>query len=157
MKRSLDFTAALAVLLLAATGAARADGPRIVPVPNPLYEQECGSCHVAYPPGLLPPASWTAVMDGLDRHFGTDASVGEAEAAAIRRFLGRHAGSARAGSDPLRITATPWFRHEHQEELPAAVWQRQDVGSPANCGACHANAAQGRFDEHAIRVPGGRK
>ena len=46
--------------------------PRAVP---PAYTQECGSCHLAYPPGLLPALSWQRLMGGLDRHFGTDAIV----------------------------------------------------------------------------------
>ena len=25
----------------------------VAPVTSPLYQEECGSCHLAYPPGLL--------------------------------------------------------------------------------------------------------
>ena len=46
--------------------------PRTVP---PAYVQECGSCHAAYPPGMLPARSWQRVMGGLDRHYGSDASL----------------------------------------------------------------------------------
>ena len=27
-----------------------------------FYKNECGACHMAYQPGLLPTASWTRVM-----------------------------------------------------------------------------------------------
>lgn len=29
----------------------------------------------------------------------------------------------------------------------------RSVGSPSNCTACHADAAQGRFSEHTVRIP----
>lgn len=45
-----------------------ADG---VPVPRqalPSYAQECGSCHMAFAPALLPAPSWQRIMNGLGRH-----------------------------------------------------------------------------------------
>jgi hypothetical protein len=39
----------------------------------PLYKDECGSCHFAYPPTMLPAASWERVMAGLGAHFGDNA------------------------------------------------------------------------------------
>jgi Dihaem cytochrome c len=32
---------------------------------DPTYAQECGSCHMAYPPSLAPGLRWVAIMDGL--------------------------------------------------------------------------------------------
>lgn len=164
MKQSLSRRAAWLALLLPLTGTAPADGARLPPVQHALWQQECGSCHLAYHPGLLPATSWNAVMDGLGRHFGTDASLGADEEAAIRRFLVGHAGAGKQGrvvngkdGQPLqRISQMPWFLHEHTEELPASVWKRKDVGSASNCAACHANAAKGSFSEREIRVPGGQ-
>ncbi|MDP1920915.1 MAG: CxxxxCH/CxxCH domain-containing protein, partial [Myxococcales bacterium] len=37
------------------------------------YETECGSCHLAFPPNLLPAPSWKSVMGGLTDHFGQNA------------------------------------------------------------------------------------
>ena len=54
--------------------------PRNVPQ---AYTQECAACHTAYPPGLLPAASWNRVMTGLDKHYGTDASL---DAATVRQL-----------------------------------------------------------------------
>ena len=45
------------------------------PTPPAVYTQECGSCHLAFPPNLLPKASWQSVMHGLDKHYGSDASL----------------------------------------------------------------------------------
>ena len=52
-----------------------ASGPKLPQATNAAWKAECGSCHAAYPPGLLPAPSWRAVMAGLDRHFGTDATI----------------------------------------------------------------------------------
>src|SRR5512146_2667484 len=54
---------------------------------NALWQTECGSCHVAYPPRLLPAESWRAVMSGLDKHFGSDASLDPAAVREIGAFL----------------------------------------------------------------------
>jgi hypothetical protein len=156
---------AAGALLLALAIPALADGPRLAPVQNPVWQEECSACHVAYHPGLLPAASWKAVVDGLGDHFGSDASLAPAETAALRAFLAGNAGTGKygrvaSGKDgrPLqRISQMPWFVHEHGEELPASVWKRKEVGSAANCGACHGAAAQGRFDEREIKVPGGTR
>ena len=40
---------------------------------NPLYKQECGSCHFAYPPSFLPARSWEKIMKNLSDHFGENA------------------------------------------------------------------------------------
>ena len=135
-----------------------ADVPAGAPPSSELdsYRAECGACHIAYPPRLLPASSWQAVMSRLDKHFGTDASVDASTARSISDFLARYAGSDRHTRDssavPLRITQTRWFRHEHDEIAPG-VWKRKSVGVPSNCTACHADAAQGRFNEHTVRIP----
>ncbi len=122
---------------------------------NPAWKSECGSCHVAYPPQLLGAPSWRTIMSGLDRHFGVDASVDAASAAAIGTFLEANAASERSKrSDPsaLRITETRWFRHEHAD-IAAATWTGPKVRSAANCGACHGGAESGDYSERSVRVP----
>ncbi|MEW5878891.1 MAG: diheme cytochrome c [Pseudomonadota bacterium] len=117
------------------------------------YVEECGSCHVAYPPPLLSAESWRAVMNGLDRHFGTDASIDSAARADIAAYLAANAGAQRKfGATATRITETRWFAREH-DEVPAHVWQRADVKSAANCGACHTQADRGDYSERSLRVP----
>lgn len=121
---------------------------------NPTWKAECGSCHVAYPPSLLPAESWRAVMSGLDKHFGTDASVDAKTATEIGAFLEKNAGRSRgtAAKPVLRVTETGWFRHEH-DEVSAAVWKSPKVKTPSNCAACHSGAERGNFDEHGVRIP----
>jgi hypothetical protein len=121
---------------------------------DPTWKSECGSCHVAYPPQLLPASSWRALMSGLDKHFGSDASLDPRTAASIAAFLEKNAGRDRSPSrtPALRITETRWFVHEH-DEVPDRVWKNPQVKSAANCTACHVDGDKGNFDEHNIRIP----
>lgn len=121
------------------------------------WKDECGSCHVPFPARLLPAASWQKVMGNLGDHYGSDAAIDDPTVVAkITGLLER--GSADAArfpagkATPLRITETRWFIREH-DEVGAAVWKRASIRSPANCGACHANAADGNFSERGIRIP----
>jgi hypothetical protein len=133
-----------------------AEGERVGSQPLlPKYRQECSSCHLAYPPGSLPAASWQRLLADLPHHFGTDASLDPATVNQLSAWLTAHAaGGRRTSTTPPedRITRSAWFVHEHAE-VPAAVWKRPAVKSPSNCAACHAGAEQGAFDEHAVRIP----
>ena len=97
-------------------------------------------------------------MDGLPRHFGTDASLDAATTRELAAWLAANAATGRQlRRDPApppedRITRTGWFQHEHGEMAPA-IWQRQAVGRVSNCAACHTGAALGRFSEHDVRIP----
>ena len=131
-----------------------------LPVPgNPVYAEECGACHLAYPPQLLDAHSWLHVMNGLDKHFGTDASLDERRRTAITDFLGKNAGGRKTGvtadakGQPLlRISETAYFQRKHRE-IDAATWKRASIKSPANCAACHANASTGDYSERSIKIP----
>lgn len=145
---------ALAALLLAAT-AARADGGRPVVPLLPRYQQECASCHLAYPPGALPASSWQRLMRDLPNHFGTDASLDAPVLKQITAWLVAHAGTwkrVREAPPQDRITRSAWFERKHDEVAPA-TWRRPAVQSAANCAACHPQAEQGDFDEDRIRIP----
>ena len=87
---------------------------------NARWKDECGSCHMAYPPRFLSAESWRAMMAGLDKHFGSDASVDAATATEIGDFLEKNASAkhriASSGSEPpLRITETRWFQSEQTD------------------------------------------
>jgi mono/diheme cytochrome c family protein len=118
-----------------------------------VYAEECGGCHVPYPASGLPAVSWDALMAGLDRHFGSDASLAPQDAGTIRRWLRTNAGRCAANrTEPLRITRTAWFLREH-DEIPVAAWRSSAVKSAANCAACHRGAERGEFSEHDVRIP----
>ena len=117
------------------------------------WQAECSSCHLAYPPGLLPAASWKKVMSGLNQHFGTDASLSSQDTQEITAFLEKNASNRwSANSAPLRITDSQWFKSKHRE-MGAAIWQRVAIKSPGNCSACHSGAGKGDFDEDRVHIP----
>jgi cytochrome c553 len=138
----------------------------LIPQPvNAKWQAECGSCHVAYPPALLPERSWRKMMAGLKDHFGEDASLDPAATREITDYLAAHSAEkgaidvgrkvARSTADdavPLRITETRWVRHEHDDVRPE-VWKRKSVRSPANCGACHRDAEKGLYSEGSVQIP----
>jgi hypothetical protein len=142
-------------------------GRDVAPADNPLYQQECAACHFAYQPGLLPARSWQRVMAGLEDHFGDNAELAAADAAAIAAWLQANAAdgsdyprsrsiaaSIPAAEAPQRVTATRYFARKH-DELPARlVSGNPQVGSFSACQACHRNADQGRFNEHEVRIAG---
>lgn len=138
-------------LLDAAT--ANAGGSHVYTATDAVWKEECGACHIAYPPQLLSAAGWRGLMSGLGRHFGADASLDAQTSRHIAAFLERNAGSdARSGGPVARITETRWFVSEH-DELPAGVWKRPEVRSAANCAACHTQAEAGDFSKRTRRVP----
>jgi hypothetical protein len=129
---------------------------------NALYKEECASCHMAYPAQLLPPASWQAMMAGLDDHFGENAELDETSRQAIETYLTEASKSQGyrkllrnlGNTISTRITELPYFVHEHNE-IPARFIKANDkIGSLSQCTACHKQAEKGRFDEDDVYIPG---
>jgi len=143
-----------------------ADRPRTAFEQDAVYIEECGACHLAYPPGLLPAESWRAMMAGLEDHFGENAELDQETASHISSYLDRQAlqkGKPSpmskmlrnlAGKPPLRITELPYFIHEHDEIPKRMVTENPDVGSLSQCDRCHKEAARGSFDEDRVFIPG---
>jgi mono/diheme cytochrome c family protein len=153
MKTLVTLAGVLAGATLAIPARADDHGPRVPLLP--AYQQECGSCHVAFPPGLLPAASWQRLMGKLSQHYGTDASLDAATTASLSAWLGAHAGTPkRVREEPPqdRISRSAWFVRKHDEVRPA-TWKLPAVKSAANCAACHTQADQGDFSERRIRIP----
>lgn len=136
--------------------AAHADKAKQPPPANPVWQEECGSCHISYPPRFLPAESWQSMMGSLDRHFGTDASIDAKTAATIETYLVQNTKRSKSGQKAtgtsLRITETKWFHNEH-DEIAAAKWKSPAIGSAANCDACHTEADKGSFRERDIKMP----
>jgi mono/diheme cytochrome c family protein len=143
-----------AALCIAST--AMADDHRATKVPLlRQYQQECSGCHVAYPPGMLPAASWQRLINNLPRHYGTDASLDPATVKQLDTWLAAHAGTykrVREVPPEDRISRSAWFTRKH-DEVSASTWKLPAVKSAANCSACHTRADQGEFNEHDVRIP----
>src|SRR3989338_9182518 len=122
---------------------------------NAKFQQECSTCHIAYSPGLLPAESWRKVMAGLDKHFGSDASLDAQDNKEITAFLVNNASNRwSAPTAPLRISEAAWFKREHDgREINPEDWKNPKVKSPANCAACHTQAERGDFSERNIKMP----
>ena len=154
----MDRTRFAAAAVLAAAfiaSAARADDRASDTPPSPLYTQECTSCHMAFPPGMLPASSWQRVMANLPKHYGVDASIEAAQLRQLTPWLVSHAGTVRRISENPpqdRISQSPWFVRKHHE-VSADTWKRDSIKSAANCVACHRGAEQGDFEEHRVRIP----
>ncbi len=143
------------VIASAVAGIAQAGPPAPSTPAPPAYREECGACHLPYPPGLLPAASWQRLMAGLPRHFGSDASLEPALAKEISAWLAANAGTYKRVRDVPpedRITRSAWFARKH-DEVAAATWQLPAVKSAANCAACHTRAGEGDYSERNIRIP----
>lgn len=140
----------------------------VAEVNNDLYQEECGACHFSYQPGLLPARSWNRLMSNkeLSSHFGEDIAFDDqAVVNSLTSYLIKNAAdnssfkrskkimrSLESIDVPLRITDTPYIIRKHREISNRLIIQKE-VGSIANCGACHKNADTGSFDDDNVRIP----
>ena len=138
-------------------------GPKLAD--NALWREECGSCHLAFHPSLLPQRSWARLMSEQKQHFGSELALDAPTTAALLNFLTANSAeqhktepatkidlSIRAGTTPLRITETPYWVKKHGD-IEAAGWQSPKVKSRSNCGACHLDAEAGTFEDGAMQLP----
>ncbi len=118
-------------------------------------QAECASCHMLYAPGFLPKESWLRIMGGLDKHYGTDASLDPQSIQEITQWLVQYAGTYKrvSGSPPNdRVTEAAWFIKKHRK-IPEATWKRASIKSKTNCMACHTTADKGQYDDDFVKVP----
>ena len=139
----------------------------VAPVLNAQYKEECGSCHFAYQPGLLPARSWEKMMANLENHFDENAELDKETQTELTSYLVKNAadhadykrsqgimGSLNKNDTPLRITETPYFIRKH-DEIPRKVLQNNPkLSSFSQCSACHVNAEKGSYDDDEVRIPG---
>ena len=141
--------------------------PDVAAVNNETYIEECGSCHMAYPPGLLPGRSWNKLMNGLEDHFGDNSELDTNVQTEITQYLVNNSAdnsdyrrsrkimrTLSFNETPLRITKVPYIRREHNEIPATMIKNNKKVGSLSNCTACHQNADKGSFSERDISIPG---
>lgn len=138
------------------------------PVKNATYQEECGSCHFAYWPGMLPTKSWEKLLDAkaLEDHFGENAELDADTLKEIRAFALENAAdkswykrarkiavATEKGEAPLRITEVRYIKRKHHEIPEKMIKGNKDVKSLSYCDACHTQAKKGIFDEETVRIP----
>jgi cytochrome c553 len=140
----------------------------VKPATNPQYLKECGECHFAYQPGLLPAKSWKKLLtaNALKDHFGDNAELDKdtlqtiydyaVENAADKSYYKRSRKIAMAtaeGEAPLRITEVRYIKRKHGEIPENVIKGNKDVKSLSNCNKCHTQADKGVFDEDTVSIP----
>lgn len=140
----------------------------VVPVDNKQYKDECGSCHFAYQPGLLPTKSWEKLLapEALSQHFGENAELDKDTLQVIHDYAVANAAdksyhkrsrkialATAQGEAPLRITEVRYIKRKHHEIPEKMVKGNKDVKSLSYCDACHTQAAKGVFDADTVKIP----
>lgn len=170
MKRNITAGLIIAGLLMAGSQLAVASGrgSDVAAVDNPKYAKECGSCHFAYQPGLLPERSWRKLMEKLNDHFGESAEVPDADRQELTDYLVKNSAeranykrstqflrSIAKSDTPLRITKVPYFVKEHSEVANKVRGNDKiKIKSLSQCELCHQKAGDGSYAEGEINVPG---
>jgi hypothetical protein len=133
-------------------------------VNNPKYTENCGACHFAYQPGLLPSGSWDKILKSLTDHFGEDIDLDPESKKIIVEYLKANAAnysSAKLSAKimrslghqtPLRITQVPYIQRKHHE-IQLNVFKRESIGSLSDCLACHTTAEKGIYDDDNVTIP----
>lgn len=135
-------------------------------VPNDsAYVKECGSCHTAFSPQLLPAASWRKLMGHLDDHFGDSARVDAATQSAITSYLVANSAdrapneasrnimsSLAPGQVPDRITDVPYIKGLHAAVLDPTWNGRPRPKTLTECGVCHRRVSEGNYASKTFSV-----
>ncbi len=129
------------------------------------WQENCGECHLAYHPSLLPIRSWHRLLEEQHDHFGEDLFLTPDTVAALfeyakgnsaeqvsRELSWRTLRSLAADTTPLRITELSYWREVHRD-IDASAWEHSSVSGKFNCGACHRDARQGGFMNSAMHLP----
>lgn len=134
------------------------------PVNNTTYLEQCGDCHFAYQPELLPSGSWEKLLAGLNDHFGEFIELDPDSKNIIGEYLKENAAEHSSAKPavkimrslgnrtPLRITQIPYIQEKHHE-IPPEVFNRDSIGSLSDCSACHKTAERGIYDDDSIAIP----
>ncbi|MEO5377655.1 MAG: cytochrome b/b6 domain-containing protein [Magnetococcus sp. DMHC-6] len=133
--------------------------------PKQAWVKECGDCHFAFPPSLLPVRSWNLLFTQTAKHFGENLDLDQEILDPLQKFATKNAAeqldseaaykilhSLAPQEVPLRITETPYWIKKHAE-ISKTVWNAPQVGGPVQCPACHIDADTGTFDDDAIHIP----
>ena len=133
-----------------------------------VYVKECGSCHFAYSPGLMPARSWMRVLERIEKHFGESVQLDPAARAKLLAYLTANAADVSpyegskifmervpASQTPYRLSNVLRFREYHtviREVISTKT--KVKVRTLTNCNACHQKADDGSFALTELYVPG---
>ena len=136
----------------------------LTPVDNPTYMEECGGCHFAYQPELLPSGSWDKILAGLKDHYGEVIALDPKSKKEIEEYLKANAAEYSSAKravkimrslgnrTPLRITEIPYIQEKHHD-VSQNVLERDSIGSLSNCSACHRTADKGIYEDDDVVIP----
>ncbi|KIM11374.1 MAG: hypothetical protein KU37_07025 [Sulfuricurvum sp. PC08-66] len=131
-----------------------------------VYIENCTECHFGYQAGLLNAPTWEKMLqvEELENHFGTDASIDEADRIHLIEFLksnsaetlwnkkSRKIASSMGDKVILRISEVPYIKKKH-EDVKESLFTQEKVKSRAHCNRCHEGAAKGLFEEDDVLIP----
>jgi cytochrome b len=136
----------------------------VVPADAKAWSDECGGCHLAYPPVLAPARVWSAMLAPDVDHFGEALDLSAARRSALEKYAA--AGAAGHGETwlalqldgadwkaPYRITDTAFWKERHPEQYFTMWKTRGKAAGKHDCGACHRDAVSGNFAPRAIDLP----
>lgn len=129
------------------------------------FVNECGSCHITYPPFLLPKRSWSMMMQDLENHFGDDASIDEQTNLSILKFLENNSAenstheasfkilkTLKDNNSTIAITKMAYWKKRHKN-IDDDIFLSKEVRSRANCSACHKDIEYGLLENSLIQIP----
>ena len=132
---------------------------------NELWRAECGDCHLAYYPVLLPARSWDKLLQTQENHFDEDLALDKESITEIRTFLLANSADSKqteaarkinastpANETPLEVSKTVYWLKKH-DDIDEKYWQSNIVNSKGNCEACHFDAQQGTYEDSGMRLP----
>jgi len=138
------------------------------PVTDKQYLEECGECHFAYQPGLLPSKSWEALLNAaaLRKHFGVNAELDNETLKGIHDYAVAYAAdkswykrsrkiavATEDGPTPLRITELHYISRKHQVIPEKMIKGNKSVKSLSFCDRCHTQANEGIYDADTVDIP----
>jgi hypothetical protein len=140
----------------------------VKPVSDKQYQDECGECHFAYQPGLLPAKSWDVLLnaEALRKHFGANAELDNDTLKVVHDYAADNAAdkswhkwsrkiavATAEGPDPLRITELRYISLKHHDIPEKMIKGNKGVKSLSFCDKCHTQAVQGIYDADTVNIP----
>jgi len=132
---------------------------------NALWREECGECHFAYHPTLLPLRSWEKIFREQHEHFGDDLDLDDETIHKLSEFHFRYSAESALteparkilyytpqNETPIRVTETHYWAKKHKD-IAEPYWRHKKVRTKGNCSACHLDSDRGTYEDSDMRLP----